>query len=56
MLDVDLLDFANQGVLYMPKHLLNPVVMGRVLGSYRISELIDAAGGRTLALFHPGAE
>ena len=53
MLDVGSpFDFANQGVLYMPKHLPEP---GRDGPSKEVltelGELIDAAGGRTLALF-----
>jgi ATP-dependent DNA helicase DinG len=53
MLDVGSpFDFANQGVLYMPKHLPEP---GRDGPSQAVldelGELIDAAGGRTLALF-----
>ena len=53
MLDVGSpFDFANQGVLYMPKHLAEP---GRDGPSQEVltelGELIDAAGGRTLALF-----
>ncbi len=53
MLDVGSpFDFANQGVLYMPKHLPEP---GRDGPSQdvltELGELIDAAGGRTLALF-----
>jgi ATP-dependent DNA helicase DinG len=53
MLDVGSpIDFANQGVLYMPKHLPEP---GRDGPSKEVltelGELIDAAGGRTLALF-----
>ena len=53
MLDVGSpFDFANQGVLYMPKHLPEP---GRDGPSREVltelGELIDAAGGRTLALF-----
>ena len=53
MLDVGSpFDFANQGVLYMPKHLPEP---GRDGPSAEVltelGELIDAAGGRTLALF-----
>ena len=53
MLDVGSpFDFANQGVLYMPKHLHEP---GRDGPSQEVldelGELIDAAGGRTLALF-----
>ena len=53
MLDVGSpFDFANQGVLYMPKHLPDPGRDGpspEVLTE--LGELIDAAGGRTLALF-----
>jgi len=45
-------DFANQGMLYLPKHLPEP---GRDGPSKEVltelGELIDAAGGRTLALF-----
>ena len=53
MLDVGSpFDFANQGMLYMPKHLPEP---GRDGPSFEalteLGELIDAAGGRTLALF-----
>jgi ATP-dependent DNA helicase DinG len=53
MLDVGSpFDFSNQGVLYMPKHLPEP---GRDGPSQEVltelGELIDAAGGRTLALF-----
>jgi ATP-dependent DNA helicase DinG len=53
MLDVGSpFDFANQGVLYVPKHLPEP---GRDGPSQEVltelGELIDAAGGRTLALF-----
>ena len=53
MLDVGSpFDFANQGVLYLPKHLPEP---GREGPSEQVleelGELIDAAGGRTLALF-----
>ena len=53
MLDVGSpFDFANQGVLYLPKHLPEP---GRDGPSQAVldelGELIDAAGGRTLALF-----
>jgi ATP-dependent DNA helicase DinG len=53
MLDVGSpFDFANQGVLYLPKHLPEP---GRDGPSQEVltelGELIDAAGGRTLALF-----
>ena len=53
MLDVGSpFDFANQGVLYLPKHLPEPGRDGpspEVLTE--LGELIDAAGGRTLALF-----
>lgn len=45
-------DFANQGMLYLPKHLPEPSRDGtapEVLEE--LGELIDAAGGRTLALF-----
>ena len=53
MLDVGSpFDFANQGVLYLPKHLPEPGREGvhpEVLEE--LGELIDAAGGRTLALF-----
>ncbi len=53
MLDVGSpFDFANQGVLYLAKHLPEP---GRDGPSAELltelGELIDAAGGRTLALF-----
>jgi ATP-dependent DNA helicase DinG len=44
-------DFANQGMLYLPKHLPEPTRDGtspQVLEE--LGELIDAAGGRTLAL------
>ncbi|CAM8628647.1 DinG Rad3-related DNA helicases [Candidatus Planktophila versatilis] len=53
MLDVGSpFDFANQGVLYLPRHLPEPGRDGpskEVLDE--LGELIDAAGGRTLALF-----
>lgn len=53
MLDVGSpFDFANQGMLYLPKHLPEPGRDGtapEVLEE--LGELIDAAGGRTLALF-----
>ena len=45
-------DFAQQGMLYLPKHLPEPGrdgVAPEVLE--HLGELIDAAGGRTLALF-----
>jgi len=53
MLDVGSpFDFANQGMLYLPKDLPEP---GRDGPSFEalteLGELIDAAGGRTLALF-----
>jgi ATP-dependent DNA helicase DinG len=53
MLDVGSpFDFANQGVLYMPKHLPEPGRDGPSLDVLtELGELIDAAGGRTLALF-----
>lgn len=45
-------DFANQGVLYMPKHLPEPGRDGPSIEVLtELGELIDAAGGRTLALF-----
>jgi ATP-dependent DNA helicase DinG len=53
MLDVGSpFDFAQQGMLYLPKHLPEPGrdgVAQEVLE--HLGELIDAAGGRTLALF-----
>ncbi|MFM8921143.1 MAG: ATP-dependent DNA helicase [Candidatus Nanopelagicaceae bacterium] len=53
MLDVGSpFDFAQQGMLYLPKHLPEPGRDGiapQVLE--HLGELIDAAGGRTLALF-----
>lgn len=53
MLDVGSpFDFANQGMLYLPKHLPEPGRDGtapEVLEE--LGELIDAAGGRALALF-----
>ncbi len=53
MLDVGSpFDFANQGVLYLPKHLPQPGRDGPSLELLtELGELIDAAGGRTLALF-----
>jgi ATP-dependent DNA helicase DinG len=53
MLDVGSpFDFANQGVLYMPKHLPEPGRDGPSIEVLtELGELIDAAGGRTLALF-----
>lgn len=45
-------DFANQGVLYLPKHLPEPGRDGPSIEVLtELGELIDAAGGRTLALF-----
>ena len=53
MLDVGSpFDFANQGVLYLPKHLPEPGREGPSQEALdELGELIDAAGGRTLALF-----
>lgn len=53
MLDVGSpFDFANQGMLYMPKHLPEPGRDGPSSEALtELGELIDAAGGRTLALF-----
>ena len=53
MLDVGSpFDFANQGVLYMPNHLPEPGRDGPSIEVLtELGELIDAAGGRTLALF-----
>ena len=53
MLDVGSpFDFANQGMLYMPKHLPEPGRDGPSIEALtELGELIDAAGGRTLALF-----
>lgn len=53
MLDVGSpFDFANQGVLYLPKHLPEPGRDGPSIEALtELGELIDAAGGRTLALF-----
>ncbi len=45
-------DFANQGMLYLPKHLPEPTRDGTSPQALEeLGELIDAAGGRTLALF-----
>lgn len=57
MLDVGSpFDFANQGMLYLPKHLPEPGRDGPSKEALtELGELIDAAGGRTLALFHLGA-
>jgi len=53
MLDVGSpFDFANQGMLYLPKHLPEPGREGPSPEALvELGELIDAAGGRTLALF-----
>jgi len=53
MLDVGSpFDFANQGMLYLPKHLPEPGRDGPSKEALtELGELIDAAGGRTLALF-----
>ena len=45
-------DFANQGILYLPKTLPEPGRDGPSKEALvELGELIDAAGGRTLALF-----
>ena len=45
-------DFANQGMLYLPKHLPEPGRDGPSKEALvELGELIEAAGGRTLALF-----
>lgn len=45
-------DFAAQGMLYLPKHLPEPGRDGPSIEALvELGELIDAAGGRTLALF-----
>ena len=53
MLDVGSpFDFANQGVLYLPRHLPEPGRDGPSKEALiELGELIEAAGGRTLALF-----
>ena len=53
MLDVGSpFDFANQGMLYLPNHLPEPTRDGISFEALEeLGELIDAAGGRTLALF-----
>lgn len=53
MLDVGSpFDFASQGMLYLPRHLPEPGRDGPSLEALvELGELIDAAGGRTLALF-----
>ena len=45
-------DFANQGVLYLPRNIPEPGRDGPSKEALvELGELIDAAGGRTLALF-----
>jgi ATP-dependent DNA helicase DinG len=45
-------DFANQGMLYLPKDLPEPGRDGPSIEALtELGELIQAAGGRTLALF-----
>ena len=45
-------DFAKQGALYLPKHIPEPGRDGPSKEALtELAELIDAAGGRTLALF-----
>jgi ATP-dependent DNA helicase DinG len=53
MLDVGSpFDFAKQGALYLPKHIPEPGRDGPSREALtELAELIDAAGGRTLALF-----
>jgi ATP-dependent DNA helicase DinG len=53
MLDVGSpFDFAAQGMLYLPRHLPEPSRDGPSIEALvELGELIDAAGGRTLALF-----
>ena len=53
MLDVGSpFDFANQGMLYLPKHLPEPTRDGPTKEALiELGELIISAGGRTLALF-----
>ena len=53
MLDVGSpFDFAKQGALYLPKHIPEPGRDGPNKEALtELAELIDAAGGRTLALF-----
>ena len=53
MLDVGSpFDFANQGMLYLPKHLPEPGRDGPSMDALtELGELAEAAGGRTLALF-----
>ena len=53
MLDVGSpFDFASQGMLYLPRHLAEPGRDGPAKDALtELGELIEAAGGRTLALF-----
>ncbi len=53
MLDVGSpFDFANQGMLYLPKHIPEPGRDGPSIEALtELGELAEAAGGRTLALF-----
>ena len=53
MLDVGSpFDFANQGMLYLPRHIPEPGRDGPSIEALtELGELIEAAGGRTLALF-----
>ncbi len=53
MLDVGSpFDFANQGMLYLPRHIPEPGRDGPSKEALtELGELIEAAGGRTLALF-----
>ena len=53
MLDVGSpFDFANQGMLYLPKHIPEPGRDGPSIEALtELGELTEAAGGRTLALF-----
>ncbi len=53
MLDVGSpFDFASQGMLYLPRHLAEPGRDGPAKDTLtELGELIEAAGGRTLALF-----
>ena len=53
MLDVGSpFDFANQGMLYLPRHIPEPGRDGPSLEALtELGELAEAAGGRTLALF-----
>ena len=53
MLDVGSpFDFASQGMLYLPRHLAEPGRDGPAKDALtELGELVEAAGGRTLALF-----